>query len=259
MATPNAKYTDPAAKLVRLPIEDLSDGRRNDGAWGLQGEPAWKKSGVRDGQLSVFYGKDSGTSGDPGVGGMAFTAIPRGLPSREATMTFKVLFEPGWHFSKGGKVGGFFVGHGEASGYQHSPTGSSHRLMWQRGGGAIAYIYPPSGLAQKDPALQPEGHGIGYFKDLFPEGTLKVGTWNTVTLGIRINSFRADGTPRADGVATLRINGMLGVKDDIRWSRSSDLIVSQFRFNTFFGGPDPAVCDCRARYRDFAFAPVLAA
>lgn len=226
--------------------------------WNLRGRVNWKKSGLDTFQgqpaLRVFYGKGSGTSSDPGVGGVAFAAAPEGMGKREAHMSFEVWFDKGWKWSKGGKIGGWFVGHGNASGYRHSPTGSSHRIMWQRDGGAISYIYPPSDLKQEDPALRAEGHGIAFFKDIFPAGTLKVGQWNRISIGIKMNTFTKDGKPNADGVATLTINGKTGTKSDIRWSRAPDLLISTFDFNTFFGGPDPAEVDCVAFYRNFVMA-----
>lgn len=242
-----------------LPVTDLQV--RGGGAWNLR-TINWKKSSLSqiagDHVLRVFYGKHSGTSADPGIGGMVLSAAPAGLPAREATVAFDVYFARGWNFSKGGKIGGLFVGTGDASGYAHSPTASSHRIMWQTDGGAISYLYPPSDLPQADAKLQDTGHGIGYFKDLFPAGTLKVGAWNTVELGITLNTFAKDGQPNADGVATLHINGVRGVKNDIRWARSPDLLITSLQFNTFFGGPDPAVCDCTAYYKNFKLVTTTA-
>lgn len=238
---------------TRLPVTDLQV--RGGGAWNLN-NINWKRSTLAqvrgDHVLRVFYGKNSGTSADRGVGGIVLSAAPAGLPAREATIAFDVYFARGWNFCKGGKIGGLFIGTGSASGYEHSPTGSSHRIMWQKDGGAISYLYPPSDLPQVDPKLQDSGHGIGYFgNDIFPAGTLKVGAWNKVELGVKLNTFTASGQPNADGVATLQINGVQGVKNDIRWARSPDLLITSFQFNTFFGGPDPAVCDCTAFYKNF--------
>lgn len=235
-----------------LPVTDLQV--RGGGVWNLR-NINWKKSTIAqiagDHVLRVFYGKHSGTSADPGVGGIVLSAEPGALPAREATFAFDVYFARGWNFSRGGKIGGLFVGTGSASGYAHSPTAASHRIMWQADGGAISYLYPPSGLPQADPKLLDSGHGIGYFKDLFPAGTLRVGTWNSVVLGTKLNTFDGDGQPNPDGVATLQINGVRGVKNDIRWARSPDLLITSVQFNTFFGGPDPAVCDCTAYYKNF--------
>lgn len=235
-----------------LPVEDLT--KPGGGAWNVQGAVNWKKSSVATFQgqpaLRVFHAKSSGTSDDPGVGGMLFAAAPKGLPSRQVKVAWDVYFDKGWHFSKGGKIGGLFIGDGSASGYRHCPTASSHRIMWQTGGGAISYIYPPADLHQDVPTLQASGCGVGFFHNTFPEGTLKVGQWNSVVLGVKLNSF-TDGKPNADGVATLEINGKSAALANIRWARSPDLLIKTFDFNTFFGGPDPAVCDCTAYYRNF--------
>lgn len=238
-----------------LPVKDLQV--KGGGQWCLSRGVSWRRSGVTEFQgqpaLRVTYEKGSGTSKDPGVGGVVICAVPRGLPCRHAAVVaFDIFFAPGWHFSKGGKVGGLFVGRGKASGYQHSPTAASHRLMWQKGGGAISYIYPPAELEQADPQLRADGHGVGFFKDVFPAGTLKVGRWNSVALGVQLNSFDDEGCPRPDGVAYLAINGRTGRKVDIRWARSPDVAtIGCFEVNTFFGGPDPAVVDCQAYLRNF--------
>ena len=247
MASPIGKV------LAELPIEDLR--KKDGGAWNLQKPINWKLSSVAEFQgapaLRVFYQKNSGTSNDPGVGGLGISAVPRGLPSEAAVVEFQVFFDKGWHFSRGGKIGGFHIGHGEASGYRHSDTGSSHRIMWQSSGGAISYVYPPSNLRQKLPELVAEGHGCGFFKDEFPAGALRVGAWNTVRLGVKLNSFEPGGKPRADGEALLEINGTAATQGRIRWRRAADLDISAFEFGTFFGGPNPAVCDCTAYYKGF--------
>ena len=239
--------------LATLDIDDLnkSDG---GGAWGLRGRINWKKSGVAKFQgrsaLRVFYGKNSGTSQHSGVGGLGFNSVPRGLPRSGAVITFDVFFEPGWHFSKGGKICGLHIGHGAAGGGQHSVDGSSHRIMWQANGGAISYIYPPKGLPQVDKRLSDSGYGDGFFHDTFPAGTLKVGEWNHVEIGVRVNTF-SNGKPNADGVAYLHVNGKTGTLNSVRWSAREDLKITEINFGTFFGGPDPAKLDCVAYYQNF--------
>lgn len=241
---------------THLPLEDLL--KPGGGAWNLLGKVQWKKSKLATFQgqpaLCVFYGKGSGTSSDPGVGGMSFEACPKGVAGNKCKISFEVYFEKGWHFSKGGKIGGLFIGEGNASGYRHSDTASSHRIMWKKDGAAISYIYPPSNLKQEDADLKASGCGIGYFIDVFPAGTLKVGAWNSVTLGVKMNSFEG-GRPNPDGVSYLEVNGKSAKLRNVRWSRSSDLKISKFDFNTFFGGPDPAVKDCIAYFRNFKVLP----
>ena len=251
------KAQDKAQLPVDLPVEDLLE--KGGGAWNMDGKVNWKRSSVAEFQgrpaLKMVFEKNSGTSSDPGVGGMLFEAVPDGMGSSRAAIAFDVFFEDGWHFSKGGKLmGGFFVGEGNASGYRHCETASSHRIMWQRDGGVISYVYPPAGLRQEDPKLKDSGHGIGYFGDVFPAGTLKVGRWNSLVLGLKMNTF-TNGQPNPDGVAYLEVNGRSAAKKDIRWSRSPDLAISKLDLNTFFGGPDPAVKDCVAYVRNFKMVP----
>jgi hypothetical protein len=168
-------------------------------------------------------------------------------------MAFELYFDPNaWDFSRGGKIGGWFVGKGVASGYRHSPDGASHRFMWQNNGAAQSYIYPPAGMRQKDPKLKPEGHGVGYFqKDLFRAGTLKVGQWNKIELGIKVNSFDSSGKPRQDGMSQLTVNGKSGVLDGIIWAAKPETKITSFQINSFFGGPSPAVKDSISYIRGF--------
>ena len=237
-----------------LPVADLK--KAGGGAWNVQGRMDWKKSGVTTFQGSpvvrVFYGKGSGTSHHPGVGGIGFDCVPRGLPGTSAMMTFQLFFEPGWDFSGGGKMTGFRIGTGHASGGRHSATAASCRMSFKVGGGAWMYIYPPMGLEQVDPALRRDtGSGIGMFRDNFPPGTLKIGAWNDVKIGVRINTFDASGLPNADGASHLNVNGRTATLSNIRWSRSKDLVITAYNFTSFFGGSDPAKVDCAALFRNF--------
>ena len=237
-------------RISALPIRDLGD--RKGGAWKVN-RVNWKKSDIHrvdgDDVIRVTYEKNSGTSRDPGVGGIDITAAPKGFPSDSVVVGFDLFFCPGWEFARGGKLVGISVGHGPASGYRHSDTGASHRIMWQGDGGAITYIYPPSNLPQEDPKLKAEGHGVGYFHDIFKSGTLKVNQWNHIEIGIKLNSFRGS-KPNADGVATLTVNGKSGEVSNIRWRRSPDLDITSFNIGTFFGGPTPAPKDCTAYFKN---------
>ena len=244
------------AVRARLPLADLD--KRGGGAW--QGRVKWNESGLDTFQgeqvVRVFYKKHSGTSQHPhqDASGCSFSCSNATVAGRtDVVVAFDVYFDPAnWHWSKGGKLGGIHIGPGKSSGYEHSPDGSSHRIMWQRDGGAISYIYPPSGLQQEDPKLRAEGHGIGYFgNDLFKPGTLKVGAWNHVEIGVKLNTFDAAGKPRPDGKSQLTINGVSGVLDNVRWARSPDIKINSFSYGTFFGGPDPAKVDSVSYVKNF--------
>lgn len=241
--------------VMRLPVDDLA--KKGAGVW--EGKVTWKKSSLATFQgervLRVFMKKGSGTGSmpHPEASGVSVSCQNRAVKGQTAVVVaFDLYFDPAaWHWSKGGKIGGLFVGPGVASGYRHSDDGASHRMMWQREGGAISYIYPPAKLKQADPDLKPDGHGVGYFgKDKFPPGFLRPGQWNRVEIGVKINSFTG-GKPNPDGMSQLTINGVSGVLDNVRWAKSPDLKIEKFENNVFMGGPDPAVVDSVLYMKNF--------
>lgn len=243
------------AQTAVLPLADLA--KKDGGAW--KGRVKWNKSSLvtfgGERVVRVFFKKGSGTSGmaHPEASGCSLVSKNPAIRGQTGVVVaFELYFDPkAWHWSKGGKIGGLFVGPGVASGYRHSEDGASHRMMWQRDGGAISYIYPPAKLKQADPDLKPDGHGVGYFgDDKFPAGTLKVGRWNRVEIGLKINTFTG-GKPNPDGKSVLTINGVSGVLNNIRWAKSPDLKIDNFGFTSFMGGPDPAVIDSVMYVKNF--------
>lgn len=199
--------------------------------------------------IKCQYDKNSGTSNDPGVGGFSFTAIPDRMDKDAITFSWEVFYPAGFKFARGGKFGGTTVGYGAASGYKHSTTGASNRIMWQEDGGVIDYIYPAEGLKQKNPALVAEGHGCGFFGCDFAKA-LKIGTWNKLSVGTKMNSFK-NGVPQCDGETYVIVNGKKEIIRGINWSKSPDLKISQFDMGTFFGGPLPSPVDQHCFFRNF--------
>jgi hypothetical protein len=251
----NGAAPQTGALLSRLPVSDLKG--KGGGAWKLDGRVDWRQSSVTPFQgsnaLKVTFRKGSGAGSGQGNGGIALSAAPRGLPSNGAIMVCDVFFAPGWDWSRGGKLGpGLFVGTGSASGGNHSPTGASCRLSFKDGGAAIAYIYVSTGLPQEDSRLKSSGYGAGLLSDVFKPGSLKVGKWNHVEVGIKMNTFDSKGAPNPDGMALVHVNGTTGVVKNIRWSRSPDLNIRRMSMHPFFGGPSPSVVDCTAYYKNFA-------
>lgn len=240
--------------VCRLPVEDLQ--RPGLGAW--NGTARWNASSVVTFQgqpaLRVFYKKGSGTSADPfrDQSGVALSSKARGLVGTDAAVvSFDIFFDPqNWHWSSGGKLGGIFVGDGAASGGRHSATGASHRVMFQRNGGAISYFYVPRGLPQPNPALAgAREFGVGLHHATFA-AALKTGQWNRIQIGVKLNTF-TDDVPAGDGKAMLVVNGVAAITDRINWSARPDLKLNGFDFSTFFGGPDPAVVDSVSYVRNF--------
>lgn len=199
--------------------------------------------------IKCQYDKNSGTSNDPGVGGFSFTAIPDKMNKDAITFSWEVYYPTGFKFARGGKFGGTTVGYGAASGYRHSTTGASNRIMWQEDGGVIDYIYPAEGLKQTNPDLVAEGHGCGFFGRDFAKA-LKIGTWNKLSVGTKMNSFK-NGVPQCDGETYVIVNGKKEIIKGINWSKSPDLKISQFDMGTFFGGPLPSPVDQHCYFKNF--------
>jgi len=181
--------------------------------------------------VETIYGKNSGTGKDPGTGGFIFTAKPNKMNNQEIAFSWDVFYPKGFNYVRGGKHGGTFIGTGVASGYRHSPDGASNRIMWQVDGGIISYVYPSSGLKQKIPGLEPEGHGIGFFKDELAKA-LKYDTWNTIEIGTKMNTFK-NGVPQLDGESYVIVNGKKCVQKGINWSSRPSIDINRFDWNTF--------------------------
>jgi hypothetical protein len=252
-ASPTGPHT--GRRLAALPVEDLQKPRL--GAWA--GSATWKQSGVASfqGQPAVraFFRKGSGTSAHPhhDASGLSIRCgAPALVGARAAVVAFDIFFDPAsWDWSRGGKIGGIFVGAGAASGGRHTADGASHRIMWQKDGGAISYLYLPAGVDQPNPALRDvPSYGLGLHHATF-RGALKVGQWNRVEIGVKLNSF-VDGRPAGDGKAMLAVNGRAGVTAGINWARDPATALSGFTLAAFFGGPDPALVDSQFYTRNFA-------
>jgi hypothetical protein len=238
---------------------------KDGGPWKLYGRQHWKSARLvqLDDRyaLRVPYPKGSGTSSSPNNdGGCAFSSAPWSSATvDQAIVSFQVYFGNGFDyiggFQYGGKIAGFHVGdpRSKASGKEHSEA-ASFRMMWRERGSAVGYVYVPKGVEQPDKSLEPTGEsdpGVDIFKGVFPEKTLKLGQWNTIKIGVKLNTFDADGKPRGDGRATLTINGKGAEKTNIVWRDDPARKISLFKFNTFFGGPEHTRKDCVAYFSRF--------
>ncbi len=169
--------------------------------------------------------------------------------------TFDALFAKGFEWGCRGKVGGFSIGPGASNGGDHSPNGASHRLMWDAGGGAYAYVYVPSGTERRQPEpLRQHGQfGVGVFAEHF-RGALRAGAWHHVALGLKLNTF-AGSKPNADGVLLLSIDGTAHLLRNVVWRQYPNLAVEDFALATFHGGPCEAT---RVSHSEFKNLEVFA-
>ena len=241
----------PSNKVIStLDIRSLTKG---GGSWNIK-KYKLLKSNITQFQgedvIRCWYGKNSGTSRDPGVGGFSFEAFPNGMNKDAITFSWEVYYPKGFQFVRGGKFGGVGIGYGAASGGNFSTTGASNRVMWQVDGGIIAYVYPPSGLWQKAPGLSAShGYGTGFFNKELAR-SLKTESWNKIEIGTKLNTFK-NGSPQADGETYVAVNGKRFVQGGINWRKSEDLKISRFDIGTFFGGPTPSPVDQECYWKNF--------
>ena len=161
---------------------------------------------------------------------------------------------------------GIHVGHGDAAGGRRSRAAASVRVMWQADGGAIAYVYLPYKLAQskeyyqytgtwhKDDHSRGDGSkpvfGTGFFHKQF-EKSMNIGRWNRLAIGIKLNTFNADGKPRADGELAMMVNNQSASYNKIKWCSTPSMKIEALHFTTFTGGPDPAWEDGTQYFTNF--------
>ena len=186
-----------------------------------------------DDVIYCWYDKGSGTSKASGVGGFSFNAKPKGMDRDAVAFSWDVFYPQGFDLDNGGKYGGVHVGTGVASGGRHSPDGASNRIMWQKRGGLIAYVYPPSGINQPRADLRSCDYGCAPVR--FPDGVIKYDQWNTMTIGTKVNTFNGS-QPNPDGELYVIMNGERKTASGIIWSRFPDKKITEFDISTFFGG-----------------------
>lgn len=178
------------------------------------------------------------------------------LPQNELGLqvAFQILFHKGFEWGCRGKVGGLYVGTGKASGGQSTPTGASLRLMWDGPGrGGYAYVYIPEGSRPVQPrelAAEPTGcsgekttYGIEVFKRNFAN-TFQEGVWSTVVLGMKLNTFDAQGNNMRNGILQMMIARpgrppAVGVIRNCTWRLSPKTTFNKFEIHVFHGGKCP--------------------
>ncbi len=280
-ATATAVATCPVAPLLvrahgdrvlGLPIADLAKGAHG-GRWNARGASAvirkpygqlaaYDDDGDSTVVLKVHHPRNHGTGASANRGerlvkwNVHFEAAPLGVfPCRSIVLSYDVMFLPGWTWSGGGKMHGLYVGRGAASGGTRSKDGASVRVMWQRDGGAIAYVYAPLGVVQPPAwaAVTRKGakYGTGLFHADFARA-LRVGRWNRVQLGVRLNSFGAGGSPRGDGAVKLTVNGVTREFVGVVLGASPAMDIERILFSTFAGGPYAMERDGHQLFKNFA-------
>jgi hypothetical protein len=177
------------------------------------------------------------------IGGFqAYMATQDWLPVDEATLKYRVRFEPGFDFVKGGKLPGLYGGVvNNGKDIPDGTNGWSTRLMWREEGQGEVYAYLPTSTV----------HGTSLGRGSWSFG---LGRWISVEQHVRLN------TPGvADGLIEIVVDGVqvLRVKDVVFRGVASLKIEGVF-FSTFFGGDDTSWATpqtVRADFTDLSLAP----
>mgnify|MGYP004340948019 CR=1 FL=1 len=163
------------------------------------------------------------------------------LAPREAyRLTYRVLFEKGFDFRRGGKLPGLAGGKGNTGGDKPTGDGWSARYMWDEDGKLGLYLYH---LDQKTK-----------YGERFPlKATAATGKWIKLSQAVQVNA-----PGKSDGRIQVWIDGQLALdRKGLRLRgkvKPEVALVDQFMFSTFHGGSTrkwAPTRDSHARFDDF--------
>jgi hypothetical protein len=151
-------------------------------------------------------------------------------PKDSLWLSYKVFFEDGFDFVKGGKLPGFCGGKCNTGGHKNNfGDGWSARIMWRENGTAEQYIYH---------ADQKDKYGES-FKWTFNEGPVlfKTSQWHLIVMHLKMNSIDKQGNSQFDGSIKCWLDGKLVLNhNNIRFRHFNNIHIDQFYFSTFHGG-----------------------
>jgi hypothetical protein len=232
--------------MLRLPI---------DATWNVIWD-AGKNYTSDDEKIQVTYLKEKFASN----AGAHFRAQPKGFPYSEVAVSYKVFFPRDWDFVLGGKLPGVWGGDPGSGGGNWNSDGWSARVMFREGGEAVAYLYMSTDQgsyngSEKCPLVKNQGTGFddiahhtnGAGIDIWRKKglQLKKGTWNSVTLAVKVNT-----RGKADGSITLTVNGKTQTFNKICWSKTSQKI-NGLTFASWMGGGSAEYAPKKTQRADF--------
>ncbi|WP_251976860.1 polysaccharide lyase [Salinicola avicenniae] len=179
-------------------------------------------SGLEGPALRVRYPEGSSSPSDAAEGGAGFVVPTPALRQTDrACLRYRVRFESGFDFVKGGKLPGLYGGDGPTGGDEVTgENGFSMRFMWRKEGQGELYEY----VANKDADYgESVGRGAWHFTP---------GQWVTIEQEIVLNDPESD-----DGIARVWIDGQPILEQHGIVYRTTDQVhIDGLMFSTFFGG-----------------------
>ncbi|KAF8641434.1 hypothetical protein AX16_009947 [Volvariella volvacea WC 439] len=164
----------------------------------------------------------------------------------EAVMSYRVMFEKGWEWRKGGKLPGIFGGVGDSA---YGCTGGRKekrctcfdvRLMWRANGEGELYTYLPLTDNNRTQQLKvpPYSKQNGDYGFSVGRGAFSfrnaVGSWMSVALRVKMNEVgKEDGELQlwVDGKSVIEVTGLT-----LREGVDAQAKIKGMHFQTFFGG-----------------------
>ena len=209
--------------------------------------PSWN-NGVTEGRVAVvdgvqaFAGRSLAVSypegGVSSANSGAQWKLHLGAPYEELFFSYRVRFDTGFDFVRGGKLPGLIGGVGNTGSKKPDGTdGWSARMMWRTNGSGgstttgstaniVQYVYHPD---------QPSNFGEDFRWDDGPGGiwsTFESDRWYHIQHRIVMNTPGVN-----DGIAQGWLDGVLVLDEQsIRYRDVVSLGVDQLYFSTFFGG-----------------------
>jgi len=216
------------------------------------------EDGVSEGRVSVV--ESAGTAwwrvtypaGEfgPARGGAAWRWPFADQPVRACELEYRLRFDEGFEFVKGGKLPGLCGGPDTITGGDacDGTRGWSVRLMWRRDGRGQAYVYH---------AAQRGTYGDEF--DFPAAERFPIGTPIGVRIAVSMNDpARSDGTLRVWLTDHERRSRLVIDRGDLRYTTVEGIGVDSLLFNTFHGGNDDAWAPrrpCSACFTDFRITP----
>lgn len=194
---------------------------------------------------------------------------PKGMfPATACRVKFKIWFDNTFEWKQTdthkvtGKLGGFKIGSGNASGGRYTTDGASYRLVFHKDRGAVSYFYPAlkrnttSDISWSDadqkPSLVSQSYIATGIHVFVPNRTAQLrfvsGKWNQVEMYCKLNTLG-----KHDGVMELVVNGQRQRLDQVRY-RYTDIKIEYFHLDVFFGGGSQEYApprDTKIWYTDF--------
>ncbi|WP_430907485.1 polysaccharide lyase [Maribacter sp. 2-571] len=148
-------------------------------------------------------------------------------PLMEATLRYRVKFDTGFKFVRGGKLHGMGPKNRVTGGHPIRPGGWSARIMFKDSGKVAPYLYHQKMKGKY-------GEGSTTEKPMFTPGI-----WHQVALYTKVNRP----ANKANGVFEVWINNTRISKTDsiqFRGVAGDSTLINQLLFSTFHGGNDPS-------------------